>query len=183
MLFRSNLQKFQSGRFTPNLAPVEPLAIIREAFFSIAPLADQKNIRLQKAVAEDCPSLNIDKDMIVQVLVNILSNAVKYTHQGYVKVHAFPDHWSQDKEQIEEKKAYVHIEVIDSGIGIKEEDLPKLFKTFSQITTVEHPKSEGTGLGLVISKKIIDLHKGKIWVQSSWGKGSTFHILLPAVIL
>ncbi|HPJ12771.1 MAG TPA: histidine kinase N-terminal 7TM domain-containing protein [Caldisericia bacterium] len=178
-----NLQKFQSGRFTPNLAPVEPLAIIREAFFSIAPLADQKNIRLQKAVAEDCPSLNIDKDMIVQVLVNILSNAVKYTHQGYVKVHAFPDHWSQDKEQIEEKKAYVHIEVIDSGIGIKEEDLPKLFKTFSQITTVEHPKSEGTGLGLVISKKIIDLHKGKIWVQSSWGKGSTFHILLPAVIL
>ena len=90
---------------------------------------------------------------------------------------------SDNKEQIEEKKAYVHIEVIDSGIGIKEEDLPKLFKTFSQITTVEHPKSEGTGLGLVISKKIIDLHKGKIWVQSSWGKGSTFHILLPAVIL
>ncbi len=177
-----NLQKFQSGRFTPKLAPVDPLAVIREAFFSIAPLADQKNIRLQKAVAEDCPSMYIDKDMIVQLLVNILSNAVKYTHQGYVKVHAFPDHWNQDQEQAEEKKAYVHIEVIDSGIGIKEEDLPKLFKTFSQITSEEHPKNEGTGLGLVISKRIIDLHKGKIWVQSTWGKGSTFHILFPAYL-
>jgi signal transduction histidine kinase len=177
-----NLQKFQSGRFTPKLAPVNPLALIREAFFSIAPLADQKELRLQKAVADDCPPLFIDKDMAVQLLVNILSNAVKYTHQGYIKVHAFPDHWDKEKKQSEEKKAYVHLEVIDTGIGIKEEDLPKLFKTFSQITTEEHPINEGTGLGLVISKRIIDLHKGKIWVQSTWGKGSIFHILLPAYL-
>ena len=122
--------------------------------------------------------LLVDKDMIVQVLINLLSNGLKFTARGGLMVKAYPDYFGLTNNHEEEK--FIHIEVQDSGIGIKDDDISKLFQTFSQISNKEHPKTEGTGLGLVISKQIMDLHKGKIWVKSVWKKGTTFHILLPA---
>ncbi len=176
-----DFQKFESGRFTLHPSAVDARSIIREAFFTMSPLADQKGIKLQKAISEECPQLYVDKDMVVQVFINIISNAVKYTHQGSIQVRAFPEHWNDtlDKADDSPHKNLLHFTVSDTGIGIKEEDIAKLFHTFSQISSDDHPKTEGTGLGLVISKRIVDLHKGKIWVQSKWGEGTTFHVLLP----
>jgi signal transduction histidine kinase len=176
-----NYQKFESGRFTLQPAPVDARSIIREAFFTLSPLADQKGIKLQKAISEECPQLYVDKDMVVQVFINIISNAVKYTSHGSIQVRGFPEHWNDTLDRADDSshKNLLHFTVTDTGIGIKEEDIAKLFHTFSQISSNDQPKTEGTGLGLVISKRIVDLHKGKIWVQSKWGEGTTFHILLP----
>ncbi|MCK5848259.1 MAG: PAS domain-containing protein [Caldisericia bacterium] len=174
-------QKFQSGRFKILSKPVTARSIIQEAFFSIAPLTDQKGLLLQKAIAPDCPKLMVDKDMIVQVLINLLSNGLKFTSKGGLMVKAYPDYptdYPEDKKNVH-NIGYIHFEIQDSGIGIKEDDMPKLFHTFSQISSKDQPKTEGTGLGLVISKRIMDLHNGRIWVESVWKKGTTFHILLP----
>ena len=145
------------------------------------PLTDQKGLLLQKAIAPDCPKLMVDKDMIVQVLINLLSNGLKFTSKGGLMVKAYPDYpndYSEDRNN-PRNLGYIHLEIQDSGIGIREDDMPKLFHTFSQISSKDQPKTEGTGLGLVISKRIMDLHGGKIWVESVWQKGTTFHILLP----
>jgi signal transduction histidine kinase len=101
-------------------------------------------------------------------LLNLLSNVVKFTPEGgRIKI---------DARQCD---GAVEISVSDTGIGIAPDDLPKIFEEFGQVGTDYAHKSEGTGLGLTLAKKFVELHGGKIWVQSSPGKGSTFTFTLP----
>jgi PAS domain S-box-containing protein len=142
--------------------------LINGVLQDMQPMADDKNLELNKRVLDDSLPVEIDKRRISQVLRNLINNAIKCTEEGTVVVKA---------EKMGEK---VQVSVEDTGIGIKKEDISKLFKKFSQLGEAETRKVEGTGLGLYICKGIMDQHDGKIWAESSGsGKGSTFSFSLP----
>jgi len=109
-----------------------------------------------------------DERKIKQILLNLLSNAVKFTPEGgRITINARLTNGS------------VEISVSDNGVGIAPEDQPKIFEEFRQVGSDYARKSEGTGLGLTLAKKFVELHGGKIWVESEVGKGSTFIFTLP----
>jgi protein-histidine pros-kinase len=113
--------------------------------------------------------VTLDQLKFKQVLYNLLSNAVKFSHDNSeVKVAYGLDSSRQ-----------LQLQVKDSGIGIKDEDLPRIFREFEQLDSGATRKFPGTGLGLALTKKIIELHKGSILVQSEFGKGSTFTMTIP----
>ena len=136
---------------------------------SIYVLANDKGIDLEIKVDEKIPKISLDSDRITQVITNLLSNAIKFTAQGKV---ALTTKLESDA---------VHVTVEDTGPGIEPEDIPKLFDIFETLGGTRLAKG-GTGLGLFISKDIISAHKGKIWVESTPGKGSVFHFTLPLKI-
>jgi PAS domain S-box-containing protein len=140
---------------------------LNEAFLTIQKsmtlLAEKKGLTLKIELCKNLPDIRFDKEKIIQVLINLISNAIKFTEKGSITVKAAKlDH-------------RIKVMVKDTGIGIKKNDIPKLFQEFKQLKR----KAGGTGLGLFISKKIIDAHKGKIWADSELGKGSTFWFTLP----
>ena len=98
---------------------------------------------------------------------NLVSNAIKFTNEGGITI------------KTTSKASDVYISVNDTGIGIKEEDIPKLFREFEQLDKGDERKTGGTGLGLAISKKMIEGHEGRIWATSEYGKGSAFIFFLP----
>lgn len=132
-----------------------------------------KNIKINTNIEESIPPINIDRSKIKQSLSIIIENALKY---------------SKDKEKIfinasvrigDDKSKFLHIEVKDKGIGIKKEDLMHMFSKFYRGEDARKFVPNGLGIGLFISKKFIELHQGKIWVESKFGEGSTFFIELP----
>lgn len=130
-------------------------------------LAEKKGLTFTVNIDESIPIMQFDKDKIVQVLTNLLSNAIKFTEKGGVIVSA------------EREDNVAHIVVEDTGPGMQEEELPRLFRAFEQLGGGLGKKRGGTGLGLAISKEIILAHNGKIWAESCPGKGSLFHFTLP----
>lgn len=149
---------------------------LKEDSVNIAPLVDEvitgnsadisgKNLTLKKEFSEDTGLVSADKDKITEVITNLLTNAIKYTPAGgkiTIKLSG------SDKE--------VRFEISDSGPGIAKKDFYKLFDKFERLTA---ERQEGTGLGLSITKDIVELHKGKIWVESELGKGTKFIFTLP----
>ena len=111
--------------------------------------------------------INGDKRRTKQVIMNLVSNAVKFTDRGEIEI----------KVRKEDKR--VKVSVTDTGIGIKKENMEKLFKQFSRIYVEDKPVTEGTGLGLYLSKKIVDLLGGQIKAKSEFGKGSKFTFTFP----
>ena len=159
--------KLEAGKmqFKPSLSNISD--VLREVQTLISPLAMQKGITLKMP---NIVSLNlfIDKTLFKQVLINLLTNAVKFTHNdGDVSLSIT---YNSDKHR------YI-FEVKDSGIGLSQEAISKLFQPFSQIENSYQKEQKGTGLGLMISKKIVEeLHNGQIWVESEEGKGSSFFL-------
>ena len=131
-------------------------------------LAKQKGLALITEISPGLPSAKFDKDKISQVLTNLLSNAIAHTEKGTISVRAG---YECDA---------LHVSVSDTGIGIRAEDLAKLFQPFSQLEGECGRKTGGSGLGLAISREIILAHKGEIWAESEEGKGAAFHFTLPA---
>jgi len=162
-----DFQKMESGRQTFNFEENDINGVIKDAVKDMAPLAANKDLTFSLGLAGRIPKTRFDKDKIVQVLINLIGNAIKYTDAGSVTVST-----SNTADSIV-------VSVKDTGIGIKKEDLHKLFEQFSQIESISDRRVGGTGLGLAISKKIVDAHSGKIWVDSAPGKGSTFSFSLP----
>jgi PAS domain S-box-containing protein len=145
--------------------------IMEEALDMVAAQAANKGLELNYTFSKNVPEAIIgDPGKLRQVLSNLLSNAVKFTKEGEVDVFV-----SLDSDQDE-----VHFAVKDTGIGISEEDIEKLFQPFSQLDLSYSRGYEGTGLGLAISKKLVELMGGRIWIESELGKGSTFHFTIPA---
>jgi len=146
---------------------IDPL--IHQAIEEIGPLVEAKKINLEVMATERLPILKIDSDRILQVLRNIIGNAVKFTpERGRVRISARNvDHG-------------VEVLVTDTGPGISTGDLITIFEKFQQTTTGRSYPVKGTGLGLAIAKQIITLHGGKIWAESDLGHGSTFIFVLPA---
>lgn len=136
-------------------------------------LVKDKLIKFEVVSSEALPELFVDRDRISQVLMNIISNAVKFTEYGKITI-------STSLVNGLEKKQEVMIAISDTGIGINQADQAKLFKPFEQAKSTDNIRSFGSGLGLAISKSLIDLHHGRIGLlKSSPGKGSTFFIALP----
>ena len=143
--------------------------------------ARQKDLQFNVKVDETLPDILYgDEVRVRQVVTNILNNAVKYTHEGSVSL-------TVSGEKIYDKLGRGIINLVfrvsDTGIGIKPEDLPKLFQKFERVDLVQNNTVEGTGLGLSITQNLLKLMKGSIDVESVYGEGSTFIIFLPQRIV
>jgi signal transduction histidine kinase len=130
-------------------------------------MAEKKGLSLRTEVAPEVTQIVGDQRRVEQILINLINNGVKFTEKGEVRVTC------------EVHADCVITRVIDTGIGIKPEDLGKLFKPFRQIDTGLSRQHEGTGLGLSICRKLVDMMGGTISVESEWGTGSTFMFTLP----
>ncbi len=157
-----DLSKIEAGQLSLISEPFELKKSILRVVQSVRPLAEKKGLDLTLEVADDIGTACVDERRMEQVLLNLLSNAVKFTEQGGIRVSC-----------VCEEKNYL-ICVTDTGIGIKDVDLERLFMPFHQIDTGLSRKYEGTGLGLSICKKLVELMGGKVGVKSEYGKGSTF---------
>ncbi|HEX5607701.1 MAG TPA: GAF domain-containing sensor histidine kinase, partial [Candidatus Binatia bacterium] len=163
-----DLSKVEAGRIELELAPFDlPLAIENARTF-VRERAVKHGIALDVDLDERLGEYVGDERKIKQILLNLLSNAVKFTPEGgRISITA------------NKTDTAVEISVSDTGIGIASEDQPKIFEEFRQVGGDYAHKKEGTGLGLTLAKKFVELHGGKIWVQSEVGKGSRFTFTLP----
>jgi len=162
-----DLAKIEAGKFTWNMASTAISEVIDRATSATASLFESKKLTLVRKVEPSLPAITGDQDRLIQVVINLISNAVKFTDAGSITCAA-----RRDGEELV-------ISVTDSGIGIAPADQPKVFEKFKQVGDTLTDKPKGTGLGLPICKEIIEYHGGHIWVESEPGKGSTFSFTLP----
>ena len=162
-----DLAKIEAGKFTWNMASVSMADVIERATAATASLFDAKKLTLVREFEPDLPTITGDQDRLIQVVINLISNAVKFTDAGSITCAASP----RGRDLV--------ISVTDSGIGIAPADQPKVFEKFKQVGDTLTDKPKGTGLGLPICKEIVEYHGGRIWVESEPGKGSTFSFTLP----
>jgi PAS domain S-box-containing protein len=162
-----DISKIEAGELVVSLKSFDLNSSIRKVISTVLPLADKKGLELRKNISPDINNIISDERRIEQIFLNILNNAIKFTEQGYVEINCAV----QNGEII--------TEITDTGIGIKKEDIEKLFKPFSQLDTGITRNYEGTGLGLSICTKLLEKLKGQISVESKFNIGSTFRITLP----
>ena len=141
--------------------------IVKEVEDAMAALASQKELEFNTSLAEGLPKTAFDKDKIIQVLTNLIDNAIRVTEKEKITVATC---WRDN---------IIKVSVADTGPGIKKENMPKLFHQFEQLEESIEKRKGGTGLGLIICKQIIEAHNGKIWADSELGKGTTFSFVLP----
>jgi signal transduction histidine kinase len=163
-----DLAKIESGRIDLFLEKVYLPEVIHGVMSTAVGLTRGKPIALHTAVPDDLPLVQADRTRVRQVLLNLVSNAAKFTEEGDITVRA-----SSDGEQ------WVTVSVTDTGIGIRPDDIPRAFSEFVQLDGHMARRTGGTGLGLPIARKFIEMHGGQIWVESEPGKGSTFYFTLP----
>ncbi|MGV8175929.1 MAG: response regulator, partial [Methanothrix sp.] len=151
--------------------PLDLHETIESALDQVAARAAEKRLELAYSLANDIPQrISGDPKRLGQILVNLASNAIKFTESGEVSVSV-----SADRD-----KGVFHFTVKDTGIGIPEDRMSRLFLPFSQVDTSLSRRYDGTGLGLAISSKLVDLMGGRIWAESLVGRGSAFHFTIPA---
>jgi len=153
--------KINTGKFSLNKKPADFRKLINTTLKEFTPQATAKGITISAKFKNDLPKMVFDNERIAQVLRNLISNAVKYTKKGKVEITI---EYKQGRHRI-------HVEVIDTGIGIAKADQDKLFQSFMRLG---ESKETGTGLGLVIAKGIVEGHNGRVGVRSKKGQGSTF---------
>jgi PAS domain S-box-containing protein len=165
-----DLSKIEAGKMELHVEAY-PISYFTESVTRVMQsLLQQKHAELQFDIAPEIDQLVVDQTRFKQILVNLVSNAIKYSNiSGTVTVSM--------RRFVNE----IEVAVIDQGMGIKPEDLPKLFHAFQQGKNA-HGSREGTGLGLVITKRLVELHGGQITVDSEWGKGTTFRFRIPMVV-
>ena len=163
-----DLSKIEAGKIELEMSEFDLDVFIEESIIMLREKALKHNIKVTYNVI-DVGNIFADAIRLKQVLINLLSNAFKFTPDG-----------GAISVQGRRVNGFVEISVADTGIGIKEEDVPRLFNPFEQLEPSLTKKYEGTGLGLAISRKIVELHGGRIWVESKTGKGSRFIFTVPA---
>lgn len=162
--------KGTAGKITLNLKPIDPHEVLLESIQNLEQWATNRGISLTHSLIQDLPKILADRDRLTQIMVNLLSNAVKFTpHGGTVTVSAEKTH------------LFLKVLVSDTGPGISPADQKKIFEKFFQLKASEKSDTPGTGLGLHITKTLVNLHGGEINLQSEVGKGTTFYFTLPVV--
>ena len=168
--------KLRCGKLEMNLEPVDVASLLREAADPLRSLLLQHGLTLTLSCGPGLPCLYVDRDRMLQVLANLLGNAIKFTPAGgCIELRAS---CTQRAGPVEGTRR-LRISVRDSGIGIPAEELHAVFERFHQCRDPGHDLVKGTGLGLSIARQIVEAHRGEIWVESAHGRGSTFHVELP----
>ena len=166
-----DLSKVESGKMELDVESVSLQELLDASLVMQREKALRHGIKMDLQFEPDhSVMIEADERKLKQILFNLLSNAVKFTPDGgQVQVKLKEINGAQD----------IEIGIRDTGIGIRQEDLPKLFKEFAQLSSPYDKQFEGTGLGLALTKKLVDLHGGRIWVESEFGKGSLFAFVIP----
>jgi signal transduction histidine kinase len=158
-----DVSKFEGGKMELRLEHVDAAMLVKSALTVVKERVQRAEVLVRSRLPPDIGYFNADARKLKQILYNLLSNAIKFTPQGgtiMLEVKSLPDE--------------VHFEVEDTGIGIAPEALDKLFKDFSQIDSSIARQYEGMGLGLALTKRLVELHGGRVWAISELGKGSKF---------
>ncbi|AKG21914.1 response regulator [Calothrix sp. 336/3] len=161
-----DLQRLDAGRMQPSFRPCDLVEFVSQIVESFRPYCEKKGLKLEKNL-DECPTVYLDMEKFDKVVYNLLSNAMKFTHEGgtiAVKVQTRGDR--------------CYLQVQDSGIGILPEQIPHLFERFRQAEGSENRSYEGTGLGLALVKELVEVHGGKVSVESVYSEGTTFTICL-----
>jgi signal transduction histidine kinase len=164
------LSRLESGNLALNLQPCEISGLI-DALFPIINTLELQGKIFKSELVDDLPPLYVDRNRTLQVLINLLSNAMSYTPEG-----------GSITLQAKKEEGFVHLTISDSGKGIEEQDLKHIFDRFYRADRSRSRRLGGTGLGLAIARGFVEAQEGKIWAESTPGKGSTFHLLLPTVL-
>ena len=162
-----DIPRIETGQIVEEMKQVSLSQVIKASFGDLRDLAKQKKLKLETELPKALPKIYGSAPRLQQVITNLVSNAINYTPEGSVTI------------RVKERDDEIQVEVLDTGIGIPAEDLPRLFEDFFRASNVE---TKGTGLGLSISRRIVEAHGGKIWAESpcpETGKGSKFTFTLP----
>jgi signal transduction histidine kinase len=162
-----DIAKIESGQFTLNMAEYAIESVVETVRAATESLADTKKLALKTEVAKSLPVGLGDEQRLTQVLLNLVGNAIKFTDTGEVRVTA------------RAVSGHFNVSVADTGPGIPEQERTRIFDQFHQVDSSLTKAKGGTGLGLAIAKQIVEMHGGRIWVESTLGKGSTFQMELP----
>lgn len=162
-----NISKIESGKMELKKQAVLINELIMGVTDSFKTKLEESGIKFKLGFPEKNIEIYADPDRIAQVFVNLIGNALKFTKKGHIAI------------SVEDKGREIECAVSDTGIGIAKDDLPKVFSKFRQFGRQDGPGNRGTGLGLVISKGIIEMHKGNIWLDSTLGKGASFIFTIP----
>jgi len=173
------LSQIESGRVSFRTDPIDVHAVIDRALSTIKPLAEKKGHRLVTSVNTVLPSAEGDEDRLVQVLTNLLDNAVKYTPAGGTITVGAGE--APPPRAAEPAGRAIELSVSDTGIGIPEPDRPRVFERFYRVDKARSRELGGTGLGLAIVKHIVEGHGGQVWVEANEPKGSRFVVRLPTL--
>jgi signal transduction histidine kinase len=170
-----DISRIETGNLILDIKEVELSFILNEIADTLRPMLNKSKNRLYTHCSEEIQTMVTDAARLRQVLLNILSNAVKFTQGGRIQLEV--RHCQQLELGI--TTHWVHIQITDTGIGISPEQQQHLFKWFSQVDNSSTRAYDGAGLGLAISKNIVELMKGYIRLESALGEGTTVHIYLP----
>ncbi|RME51485.1 MAG: GAF domain-containing protein [Caldilineae bacterium] len=163
-----DLSKIEAGRMELVRSALSIEDIFRDVAASVSSLLTEKPIELRQQVEPNLPPVWADSLRLTQVIINLVSNAIKFTDEGSVTMGA---------ERHSDK--FLHIYVQDTGIGIPQDKFDLVFEHFRQIDSRNNRKYQGTGMGLAIARQLVQLHGGEMWLESEVGKGSTFHFTIP----
>jgi len=162
-----DLTKLEAGQLALALTDYSLKDVVQAVMTSLQALAAEKRLALKATVSADLPLARGDEQRITQVLLNLVGNAIKFTDAGEVRLEATVSDGT------------FLVSVADTGPGIAPADQQKIFEELQQVDSSSTRRKGGTGLGLSIAKRIVELHGGRMWVESSPGKGSTFWFTLP----
>ena len=162
-----DLSKIEAGALTLSLADYSMEEVVNTVITAVEALAMAKNLALKAAVPPDLPIGKGDEQRLTQVLLNLVGNAIKFTDEGEVAL------------QVRASNSEFLVSVTDTGLGISEADQQKIMEEFQQADASSTREKGGTGLGLAIAKHLVEMHGGRLWVESRPGKGSTFSFTVP----
>lgn len=166
--------KFESAGIEPNLHPVNVRKAIHEILTMLSPLSSGKNLSVSLDISQDTPEwCKTDETHLKQILINLVGNAIKFTSEGEISILVHP-------AKNLDKPGNLLFEITDTGTGISKKDAHRLFKSFTQVDSSRTRKHGGTGLGLVISKKLVEALGGDIWFESEAERGTTFFFTIDA---
>lgn len=168
-----DFSRIEKGIIKLEIEKISLAKLIAETIAELGTLAEKGKVAIATDLPEDLPEIDADKERLRQVFTNLIGNALKFTPEGgEITIEA-------RKQEIKETREQVEISVSDTGIGIAPEWQEEIFNSFRQVNSSLTRKYDGFGLGLSITKSIVEAHKGKIWVESELGKGSKFIFTLP----
>ena len=183
-----DLSKIEAGQLVLERGPLDLKRLVNDVIMTITPQVETKGLSLDVTISPNLPTVEADNQRIRQVVTNLMGNAVKFTHEGFVALtvgsitvaNGQTDSLQLPDDVQVDDGVWLVITVADSGIGIRPQDQKLIFNAFRQVDGNTNRQYEGTGLGLAIAKQIIEMHEGYMWVNSTPGEGSTFTTLLPA---